>query len=210
MNINKIEQLIIQDKDKYFKEFDSIDKLLTIYDPSIHSKYKSPYISILSFLLGCFSLYASFKLSFAISDYIIKNFGDLAALFSFMASLLFIFLFTVGISAFFYIFSNSVLLKEKLEKVKNNTEEYKEISEYLITPSFNEKYISEPILNQLKIGLSTDDYQTVRLANKNGITYETLYKLIETEKEKEKIREEQRNIFCDDQEILKKEIEASK
>lgn len=210
MNINKIEQLIIQDKDKYFKEFDSIDKLLTIYDPSIHSKYKSPYISILSFLLGCFSLYASFKLSFAISDYIIKNFGDLAALFSFMASLLFIFLFTIGISAFFYIFSNSVLLKEKLEKVKNNTEEYKEISEYLITPSFNEKYISEPILNQLKIGLSTDDYQTVRLANKNGITYETLYKLIETEKEKEKIREEQRNIFCDDQEILKKEIEASK
>lgn len=210
MNINKIEQLIIQDKDKHSKEFDSIDKLLTIYDPSIHSKYRSPYISILSFLLGCFSLYASFKLSFAIFDYIIKTFGDLAALLSFMVSLLFIVLFTVGISAFFYIFSNSILLKEKLEKAKNNIEEYKEISEYLIMPSFNGKYISESILNQLKIGLSTEDYQTIRLANKDGITYETLYTLIENEKEKEKIKEEQRNIFCDDQEILKKEIEVIK
>lgn len=38
MNINKIEQLIIQDKDKHSKEFDLIDKLLTIYDPSIHLK----------------------------------------------------------------------------------------------------------------------------------------------------------------------------
>ena len=208
MNINKIEQLIIQDKDKYSKEFYSIDKLLTIYDPSIHSKYKSPYISILSFLLGAFSLYASFKLSFAISDYIIKIFGDLAALLSFMVSLLFIVLFTVGISAFFYIFSNAMILKDQLVKFKDNPEEYKKTVDYLIEPVFNKTYISEPILNQLKIGLSTEDYQTIRLANKEGITYEALYALIETEKEKEKIREEQRNVICDDIELSKNSAEV--
>lgn len=202
MNINKIEELVNIEKIKYTEENNSVDSLLDLFNPSVHTKYANFFVFIINVFLVCFSGYCLTKATFKLSQYFANTIGILPATLCLIFGLAFALIFSLCASFGFYIFSNGILLKEKLTNAKSSPEEYNEIADYIITPIFNKKYISEDILNHLKIDLSTEDYQSIRIANKQGITYEALYSFLEVEKEKENIREEQRNVICKDNKIL--------
>lgn len=198
MNINKTEELIKIEKNKFLEENNSVDRLLELFNPDNHPEYINYYVFIIATFLFAFSGYSLTLSSFHLSQFVANTVGSLAAAICLILSLSFSLMFILCSSCGFFIFCNGMFLKEKLNKAKNNPEEYNKMVEYLTKPAFNKQYITEDILNQLKIGLSTEDYQSIRLANKQGITYEVLYSLLETEKEKEKIREEQRNVIFND------------
>lgn len=68
---------------------------------------------------------------------------------------------------------------------------------------FNDYYISDEILNLLKVHLSSDEYKELRFKNQNGITYEVLNRFIKDKKQYLSIEEEQRNVTLTSEEISK-------
>jgi len=68
---------------------------------------------------------------------------------------------------------------------------------------FNDYYISDEILNLLKVHLSSDEYKELRFKNQNGITYEALNRFILDKKQYLAIEEEQSNVFLNSAEINK-------
>lgn len=68
---------------------------------------------------------------------------------------------------------------------------------------FNDYYISDEILNLLKIRLSSDEYKELRFKNQNGITYEALNRFIRDKKQYLAIEEEQLNVTLNSEEINK-------
>lgn len=68
---------------------------------------------------------------------------------------------------------------------------------------FNDYYISDEILNLLKVHLSSDEYKKLRFENQNGITYEALNRFIKNKKQYLSIEEEQRNVTLTSEEISK-------
>lgn len=68
---------------------------------------------------------------------------------------------------------------------------------------FNDYYISDEILNLLKVHLSSDEYKKLRFENQNGITYEALNRFIKDKKQYLAIEEEQCNVSLTSAEINK-------
>lgn len=68
---------------------------------------------------------------------------------------------------------------------------------------FKDSYISDEILNLLKIHLSPDEYKKLRFDNQNGITYKILNRFIRDKKQYLAIEEEQRNVTLTSEEISK-------
>lgn len=66
---------------------------------------------------------------------------------------------------------------------------------------FNEFYISDEILNLLKIYLSPDEYKKLRFNNKQGITYYALKSFLKEKKQYMDIEQEQLNVTLTAKEI---------
>lgn len=66
---------------------------------------------------------------------------------------------------------------------------------------FNEFYISDEILNLLKIHLSTDEYKKLRFNNTQGITYQALKHFLKEKKQYMDIEQEQLNVTLTAKEI---------
>lgn len=68
---------------------------------------------------------------------------------------------------------------------------------------FNDYYISDEILNLLKVHLSSDEYKKLRFENQNGITYEALNRFIQDKKQYLAIEEEQLSVTLTSKELNK-------
>lgn len=207
MNINKIKELIQSDKNKYIDQNDNIDLLIKGYDIEKASDNKKILFGLpagalsLAICVG-FSKISTLLFMSGLESILDVNTSPLLTTFT----MLFIFfnvvlsLFLIGVSFFCsYTFLHKFFLRKKLISASHNHKEYKDLLESLLSPAFENSIISDSLLTELKLDLSPDEYQCLRLKYKHNITYKQLNNFIRdyksVEMEIDKIKQEQMTII---------------
>lgn len=207
MNIDKIKELIQSDKNKYINQNDNIDLLIKGYDTEKASDTKKILFGLpagalsLAICVG-FSKILTLLFMGGIESILDVETSSLLTAFT-MLFIIFnavLSLFLIGISFFCsYTFLHKFFLRKKLISASHNHKEYKDLLESLLSPAFEDSIISDSLLTELKLDLSPDEYQCLRLKYKNNITYKQLNNFINdynsVEMEIDKIKQEQMTII---------------